>query len=154
MRVRKIERPGPIFLIRSLMKSKCQPTIAFALHSGEEAGHELIAYAVTQRGERVRRRRHFHHRTRVIISLSVGRSVGRPAVRVFPFRHAHAAATAASEACSAWTNGWLSIIAPANDSFSKPESPCKNIDLEAEKQGNEIFAFASVSEHQIDVFQG
>ena len=94
--MRKIERPGPIFFILSQMKRKCRPTIAFALHSGEEAGRART-YCI--RGHRTESASAATsttappcHRTRVIISLSFGRS----AVRVFPFQHAHAAA---SEAC-------------------------------------------------------
>ena len=84
MRVRKIQRLGPIFLIRSQMKSKCRPTIAFALHSGEEAGRART-YCI--RGHRTESASAATsttappcHRTRVIISLSFGRSVGRSRV--------------------------------------------------------------------------
>ena len=99
MRVRKIQRLGPIFLIRSQMKSKCRPTIAFALHSGEEAGRAPTHCIRGHRNESASAATSTTappcHRTRVIISLSFGRS----AVRVFPFQHAHAAATVVSEAC-------------------------------------------------------
>ena len=79
------------------MKSKCRPTIAFALHSGEEAGRARTYCIRGHRNESASAATSTTappcHRTRVIISLSFGRS----AVRVFPFQHAHAAA---SEACA------------------------------------------------------
>ena len=84
MRVRKIQRPGPIFLIRSYMKSKFRPTIAFALHSGEEAGRAPTHCIRGHRNESASAATSTTappcHRTRVIISLSFGRSVGRSRV--------------------------------------------------------------------------